>query len=51
MEESESEILLSSYCSFVVTGIERHDIGVDIVNLDCKGFLLDNLIEEKPSKK
>ena len=51
LKKEESEILLSSYCSFVVTGIERHDIGIDIVNLDCKGFLLDDLIEEKPSKK
>ena len=42
--KNESEILISSFCSFIVTGIERND-EIDYVNLDCEGFLLDDLIK------
>ena len=44
--KNEKEIIISSFCSYIVTGIERNDNGIDIVNLDCEGFLLDDLIEK-----
>ena len=49
--KNESEILISSFCSFVITGIERNDDGIDIVNLDCEGFLLDELVKRRKIKK
>ena len=38
---NESEILISSFCYYVVTEIKRIEGGIDLVNLDCLGFLLD----------
>ena len=40
----EEEILISSFCRFIVTEIKRND-EIDEVNLDCEGFLLDDLIK------
>ena len=42
--KSEKEILISSFCYYLVTGIERKKDGIDTVNLDCLGFVFDNLI-------
>ena len=39
----ESEIVISSFCFFMVTEIKRNEKGIDIINLECEGFLLDNL--------
>ena len=41
----ESEILISALCYYQVTGIQRNKEEEDIVNLDCLGFVLDNLIK------
>ena len=43
----EKEILISSHCYFNVTEIKRNPEGVDEVNLDCEGFLLDEQIKEQ----
>ena len=43
--KSEKEILISSFCYYLVTGIERKKDGIDTVNLDCLGFVFDNLIK------
>ena len=43
--KSESEVLISSFCYYLVTDIKRDKEGIDIVNLDCLGFVLDNLIK------
>jgi len=40
---TESEIVISSFCFFMVTEIDRKEKGTDIINLECKGFLFDNL--------
>ena len=48
---SESEILISSFCNYMITGIERNENGFDIVNLDCEGFLLDGLVKRRKIKK
>ena len=39
--ETEKEILISSFCYYLVTEIKRNNDGIDIVNLDCLGFLFD----------
>ena len=43
--KEESEILISALCYYQVTGIQRNKEEEDIVNLDCLGFVLDNLIK------
>ena len=43
--KEESEILISALCYYQVTGIQRNEEEEDIVNLDCLGFVLDNLIK------
>ena len=40
---TESEIVISSFCFFMVTEIDRKEKGTDIINLECIGFLFDNL--------
>ena len=41
MHPNEEEILISSFCYYTVTDIKRNEGGIDEVNLDCLGFLLD----------
>ena len=42
--KTEKEILISSHCYYKVTKIRRNDKGIDKINLDCEGFLLDELL-------
>ena len=44
--KNEEEILISSFCLFSVRKIKRVDKGVDEVELDCEGFILDDLLKK-----
>ena len=46
LEKKESEVLISSFCHFIVTKIERNEQGLDEIHLDCEGFLLDKLLNK-----
>ena len=43
----EGEIIISSFCRFIVTEIKRDEEGIDIVKLDCEGFKLDELLKDE----
>ena len=42
--KSEKEILISSLCYYKVIKIKRNEKGIDKINLNCEGFLLDELL-------
>ena len=43
----EEEILISAFCRFIITDIQRNEGGYDFVNLECLGFNLDDLLKKE----
>ena len=44
---TEGEILISAFCRFIITDIKRNEEGNDYANLECLGFVLDDLLKNE----
>ena len=44
---TEGEILISAFCRFIITDIKRNEEGNDYANLECLGFVLDDLMKNE----
>ena len=49
--KTEKEILISFLCYYKVTKISRNNEGIDKINLDCEGFLLDEILNNSNKNK
>ena len=47
----EKEVLITAYCQFLITNISKDETGLDIVDMDCVGYVLDDNNPEKWPKE
>lgn len=47
----EKEVLLTTYCQFLITNISKDETGLDIIDMDCLGYVLDDNNPQKWPKE
>ena len=45
--KTEEEVLITSYCNFIITNISKDEKGLDIIDMDCLGYVPD---DDNPKK-
>ena len=40
--KQEKEVLITVYCQFLITNISKDEAGLDIIDIDCLGYVLDD---------
>lgn len=38
----EKEELITAYCQFLITNVSKDETGLDIIDIDCVGYVLDD---------
>ena len=41
------EVLITAYCQFLITNVSKDETGLDIIDIDCVGYVLD---DDNPKK-